>query len=95
MENYIQYNVFVMPSSDHSTKCSNLNAEQTWVLVFTILSNSVKDCIIDLKKKKKSIFLHFWFASSGCAPVLAETTIIVLSFMKLTLQISWKYFNEL
>lgn len=41
-----------MPSSDCSIKYSNLNAEQTCFLVFTILSNSVKGCIIDLKKKK-------------------------------------------
>lgn len=41
-----------MPSSDCSIKYSNLNA----VLVFTILSNSVKGCIIDLKKKNKKFY---------------------------------------
>lgn len=65
MENYvifeiIQYNILVVPSSDGSTKCSNLHAEQTGFFVFTTLSNSVKDCIIDLKKNPKSyvFYLH-------------------------------------
>lgn len=95
MENYvifeiIQYNILVVPSSDGSTKCSNLHAEQTGFFVFTTLSNSVKDCIIDLKKPQ---ILCFLFASHGCAPVFTETTIIVLSFMKLTFQISLKHLS--
>lgn len=52
----MQYNILVVPSSDCSTKYSNLNAEQTCFLVFT-WSNSVKDCIIDLKNSNnKKIF---------------------------------------
>lgn len=71
MENYvifeiIQYNILVVPSSDDSTKCSNLHAEQTGCFVFTTLTNSVKDCIIDLKKSPNPmVFICIpWMCSS-------------------------------
>lgn len=52
----MKYNILVVPSSDCSTKYSNLNAEQTCFLVFTV-NNSVKDCITDLKNShNKKLF---------------------------------------
>jgi len=76
-----------MPSSDHSTKCSNLDAEQTHFLVFTILSNIVKDCIIDINLLLVWFFLFYFptllICIHGCASVLPETTITVFVFYQI------------
>lgn len=86
----MQNSILAVPSSDCSLKCSSLNVEQTWAVVPAILCNWERLHYWS-QKNLKNIFLHSWLASDGFAPVLTETTVMVLSFVKLLLQISCKH----